>query len=584
MADKEATLIIRIKEAGQSALDGIGKGLASLPALAMAALSAIAGFATLALKNFREQEEATNKLNQAMANSGVYSKSLADDYNKLASEMQKTTQYGDESTLSAIATIQTYVKGTAVTKDLVKATADLAAAKGIDLVQAAEMVGKSIGTSTNALARQGIQVNENASQSEKLAQVTQKLNGLFGGQAEASASGLGAIQKMNNAFSDFMEDVGKEIAPTVITMANVFTQLFNRISQGSGIVEGFGAIFDWVAKGVLIAKAHISLLGAEIGIGLAGAIEAGKAAMSLKFGQALDITKSAISEIKQAHVDTEKQLNSELAAIDEARTQQKLENKAKELALLAQSKVTAKQIEVDQQTKDDMEAMTFRQQQFDLEMQQVGLNQQQMLQSQYDYLGKRISAEKDAYAKQGLMQAQAALQDKLLEEKKAETKKQIMQDSLSTIASLQSSGNKTLAAIGKAAAITNIMISAPIGIARALELGPFLGPPAAALMATAFAAQAANIAGVQLAEGGIVKATPGGIQATIGEGGRDEAVIPLGDDRAASRLGGTTVNIVVNGGMLGDPSSAREFAVAVDRELLRLRQNNESAAFDSGVV
>jgi hypothetical protein len=35
-----------------------------------------------------------------------------------------------------------------------------------------------------------------------------------------------------------------------------------------------------------------------------------------------------------------------------------------------------------------------------------------------------------------------------------------------------------------------------------------------------------------------VRARPGGIQATIGEGGNDEAVIPLNDPRTASRLSG----------------------------------------------
>jgi uncharacterized membrane protein len=52
-----------------------------------------------------------------------------------------------------------------------------------------------------------------------------------------------------------------------------------------------------------------------------------------------------------------------------------------------------------------------------------------------------------------------------------------------------------------------------------------------------------------LADGGIVKASPGGTLALIGEGGQDEAVIPL--DRMGS-MGGNNVTIHVNG---GDPQS-----------------------------
>jgi len=52
-----------------------------------------------------------------------------------------------------------------------------------------------------------------------------------------------------------------------------------------------------------------------------------------------------------------------------------------------------------------------------------------------------------------------------------------------------------------------------------------------------------------LADGGIVKASPGGTLALIGEGGQDEAVIPL--DRMGS-MGGNNVTNQVNG---GDPQA-----------------------------
>ena len=77
---------------------------------------------------------------------------------------------------------------------------------------------------------------------------------------------------------------------------------------------------------------------------------------------------------------------------------------------------------------------------------------------------------------------------------------------------------------------------------------------------------------------------PGGIQATIGEAGQAEAVIPLDEFGGAGGAMGTTVNITVNGGLLGDQSSARELAVAIDEELFNLRKNNESLAFDTGLI
>jgi hypothetical protein len=66
-----------------------------------------------------------------------------------------------------------------------------------------------------------------------------------------------------------------------------------------------------------------------------------------------------------------------------------------------------------------------------------------------------------------------------------------------------------------------------------------------------------------MADGGIVKASPGGTLALIGEGGQDEAVIPL--DRMGS-MGGNNVTIHVNG---GDPQ-------AVVDALRRYMQTNGS--------
>lgn len=78
----------------------------------------------------------------------------------------------------------------------------------------------------------------------------------------------------------------------------------------------------------------------------------------------------------------------------------------------------------------------------------------------------------------------------------------------STIATLSNSNNKTLAAIGKAAAIAQIAIEGPIAITKALASAP---PPfnfvLAGLVGTAIAAQAAQIAGLNFAEGGIVPGT-----------------------------------------------------------------------------
>lgn len=85
----------------------------------------------------------------------------------------------------------------------------------------------------------------------------------------------------------------------------------------------------------------------------------------------------------------------------------------------------------------------------------------------------------------------------------------------STAATLASSSNKTFAAIGKAAAITEIAIKTPQAIASSFAFGAKIGGPAlgaalGAIAATAMSVQAARVAGIQgFADGGIVGATQG---------------------------------------------------------------------------
>jgi inorganic pyrophosphatase len=69
----------------------------------------------------------------------------------------------------------------------------------------------------------------------------------------------------------------------------------------------------------------------------------------------------------------------------------------------------------------------------------------------------------------------------------------------------------------------------------------------------------------QLADGGIIKATPGGMLALIGEGGKDEAVIPL--DRLPS--GGNTYNITVNAGMGTNGAQLGELIVSAIKKYER---------------
>jgi hypothetical protein len=128
------------------------------------------------------------------------------------------------------------------------------------------------------------------------------------------------------------------------------------------------------------------------------------------------------------------------------------------------------------------------------------------------------------------------------------------------ISTLSTAKNRTLAAVGKAAAVSAATVDTFAAGSKALASAP---PPwNFALMAAVIAAGMANVArivGVKMAQGGIVNPTSGGTQATIGEAGQAEAVIPLRDDRSKKLLkeavqtdaaAPVTISVTVNGTFL----------------------------------
>ena len=113
-----------------------------------------------------------------------------------------------------------------------KATLDLAAAKGFDLVAAADLVSKTLGSSTNALSRYGIEVVGAVGSTERLESLTGNLARVFGGQATEQANTMtGAIAQMNNALGDAGEVMGEVLAPIVTNLAKFFKVTSERVGE-----------------------------------------------------------------------------------------------------------------------------------------------------------------------------------------------------------------------------------------------------------------------------------------------------------------------------------------------------------------
>lgn len=591
MAKKEASLLLKIKTAGEESLGRVSDALKKLGNVAAVGFAMVSAAVVKAVGEYTEQEQATNALTRAMVNQGTYSKELAKTYKNQSDELSALTAVGGEQITGAQAILQAHLGEMKVSKELTMATLDLAQAKGIDLKTAAEMVGKTIGTNTNALARNGIEVNTNASKQEKLAQVLDSVNSKFGGQAEAATQGLGGgLKVVNEIVNNLFESLGERLAPVII----LFTQKFRGLAADTGTVDSIMSAFvgtiQLLTNAGVIVSGIFQAVASVLGTGLASAISSVSALMKGNFSEAFQLAKLGVTEsgsaIVKSYTDTRDRMKEVNAAFAETQAQDLAKEEQLEKDSLARRSEVRQKAALDDAIKAREQQIT--QQEIDLQL--ITASEEQKALAQIE---TQLKTQQEIYKNASTAGAKLAALNNIhrLNEQKAEElanqqKIKDRGDTYATIATLQNSNNKALALAGKAAAITQIAIETPVAVAKALSAFP---PPfsfvAAGLVGAAMAAQAAQIAGVPLAEGGIVLPRPGGTQATIGEAGQAEAVIPL--DRMSEfgmGGGGANVTIVSYGGLLGSESEAREFARAVDRELLKLRQNNESIAFDSGVV
>lgn len=161
---------------------------------------------------FRTQERAVASLNQALMNSGTYTAEYSQHLQDLSSEIQSFSNYGDEATEQAIALGQSFSGNVKLTDELIRATVDYAAATGQDLQSAFTLVGKSIGTQTNALARYGVSLEDGMSKEQKMTKITETLSQRFNGSAKTMSN---ASVQLKNAIGDLSEEFGTAFNPAV---------------------------------------------------------------------------------------------------------------------------------------------------------------------------------------------------------------------------------------------------------------------------------------------------------------------------------------------------------------------------------
>lgn len=253
--------------------------------LSMAVTLPIAALGVTAVQAFDKQAKAIAQVEAGLKATGGAVGFTSKQLQTMASDLQKTTLFGDEEILQgATAQLLTFtnIAGDQFARTQ-KAALDLATRLDGDLKGASIQLGKALNdpvANLSALSRSGIQFSEDQKKviksltdtgrlAEAQTLILDELERQYGGSAEAAAkAGTGGIKQLQNAFSDLQEEFGKiimDFLPPIIDGFKRVVQSFANMSDGtkkmivvvSGIAAALGPVLMIVpqlVKGFMLMK------------------------------------------------------------------------------------------------------------------------------------------------------------------------------------------------------------------------------------------------------------------------------------------------------------------------------------------
>jgi hypothetical protein len=258
IAEKSFARINRAVDAFKASLVGIGAGLL---------------FGQI-IKETSEAEKSMAQLEAAVKSTGgaagLTAKQLAD----MASSLQKTSTFSDETIQSAQSLLLTFTK---ISKDVfpqaTQSVLDIATRMGTDAKSAAIQLGKALNdpiTGLQSLRRVGVSFSEgqkemikSLAESGKLMEaqkiILKELAVEFGGSAAAARNTLGgAIDGLKNSFGDFLEAIGKVQSSGLTNLINGLSKLFDEAAEHG--TEISNALLGIAASAAILQAAKIPAL------------------------------------------------------------------------------------------------------------------------------------------------------------------------------------------------------------------------------------------------------------------------------------------------------------------------------------
>lgn len=287
----------RVAKQGEKTAERTSTAWASAAKYIAGAISvaAVTSFFRASIAESIQAAEALGRYQVAVRNAGDSLEEFEPLAQAAAKALQATTKFDDDTAMDALATLTNITGSASAGLENLGLAADIAAAKQLDLVSAAQLVGRAATGNTAMLSRYGIQIREGADAMEELRQK-------FAGFAATQGAGPGGqLARVANTFRDLQESIGN-----AITRSAQWTKLMNRLIEVlQGAARWVEANTDTVTVFATVlgrtAEAIVNILGAAAQgwayiwggmqvavVGVVGYFQSLPARLKMYLGSALD--------------------------------------------------------------------------------------------------------------------------------------------------------------------------------------------------------------------------------------------------------------------------------------------------------
>lgn len=209
---------------------------------------------TASIKAFGKQETAIQKLSAAIRSNGGNVSEFLPIMQRLASEIQSITTYGDEQVLAMQAMASSMGVNSSQMEGVIKNAIGLSTALNMDVMTAVKASSAAIQGKTTMLQEYIPSLSKCTSEEEKLAKV-QALGRSGFNQAEEAANTLeGKLIQAANAWGDLQEVVGEAFAPTIKIVATFMADICKLFSENTTLTKSLSAGLASVAVGLAFTK------------------------------------------------------------------------------------------------------------------------------------------------------------------------------------------------------------------------------------------------------------------------------------------------------------------------------------------